>query len=63
MADLGSHWSILLEIVLVLSVFLDTKISQSLETACPETIRDPDCGNAFRPSAGPDSNTMAPDDA
>ena len=48
---------------LALLMLLDSEVFESLETACPETIRDPDCGNTFRPSAGSDSNTMAPDDA
>jgi hypothetical protein len=52
-----------LAVHMVCFLFMDTEVFKSLETARPKTFRNQDCGNAFRPSAGPHTNTMAPDDA
>ena len=60
MAYLGSSRSIFLEIVLVLSLFLDTKIPQSMEAHYYKGLRGGNPWHAFRASTSDHSNAMAP---
>jgi hypothetical protein len=63
MADLDASGFVYLEVPLGFTLLLDTEVFQSLETSSSQDFRCSNLGNAFRPSAGTDTNTMAPDDA
>lgn len=63
MAALDTCGFVCLEVVLGFTLLMDTEVFQSLETSRSQDFRCSNFGNAFRPSAGPHTNTMAPDDA